>query len=104
MTLIKPKNKKLWLLTLVTGLALLLVSLTNVFVYNKIVNLQHSIASRGEEIQELRLINTDLKNKLYKVLDVKKLSEALKEGRLVKVKNLEYLQINEPISLHNFNN
>lgn len=86
---------------------MLIISLSNVFVYNKIVGLQHLLKDGEKTNQELRLANIDLKGQLYKLLDTNNLSQLAKERGLVKVQKPEYLEVAEThdtISFHNFNN
>lgn len=86
---------------------MLIISLSNVFIYNKIVNLQHLLKNQEEENQELRLVNVDLKNQLYQLLDTNNLAQFSKEEGLVRVQKPDYLEINstnDTISLHSTNN
>lgn len=89
------------------GIVLLIISLSNVFVYNKIVGLQHLLKNGEKNNQELRLVNIDLKDQLYKLLDTNNLGQLAKERGLVKVQKPQYLEINstnDTISFRNFNN
>ena len=107
MTLTKQKYIKLNLLIIIVGLALLVISLSNVFVYNKIVNLQHRFKNIENNIQELQLVNADLKDQLYKLLDTNNLGQLSQKAGLVKVQKPQYIEINptnDTISFRNTNN
>ncbi len=104
MTLTRPKHRKLDLLIVISGLILLVVSLGNVFIYNKIVNLQHLLSNQEEKIQELRLANVETKDQLYKLLDTGNLAQFSQKEGLVKIRKPEYLEINDSISFYNTNN
>ena len=107
MTLKKSKYRKLNLLIIIVGLALLVVSLSNVFIYNKIVILQHRLKSNEKDLRELRVANVNLKNQLYKLLDIKNINQLSQKEGLIKVQKPQYLEVNlnnDTISFHHSNN
>ncbi len=104
MTIARNKNKKIRKWIIIAGFALIIFTLSNVFVYNKIVNLQHLITIQTKDLEGLKLADADLKNKLYQILDLKNLSELAKDLGMIKIKNPEFLEINESVSFYNTNN
>ncbi len=104
MTIAKPKNKKIRKLIIIASFTLIIFTLSNVFVYNKIVNLQHLIAVQTKDLENFKLADADLKNKLYQILDLKNLGELAKDLGMIKINNPEFLEINESVSFYNINN
>lgn len=104
MTINRLKNKKLNSLIIFFGVFLLAISVGNVFVYNQTVNWQLLIKNKEKELRGIRFFNAELKNQIYKILDVKNITESLKARGLVKIKNPDYLKIDDAVSIRNINN
>ena len=81
----------------------MIFALGNIFFYNKVVNLLYLISTEGEEVQNLQTSNAELKNQLYQITDPQKLQALAQERGLIKIKNPDYLEVNESVSLYNDN-
>lgn len=97
MTVSRQKNKKVRKLIIIFSFALLIFTLGNVFIYNKIVNLQHLIAIQTKKLENLKLTDAELKNQLYEILDLKSLSDLAKSSGMIKINN-------ESVSFYNVSN
>ena len=88
-------NRKLNTSIFLVSMTLFLVSLSNIYLYNRTVNLKHLIVDKEKAVQGLKAANADAKNKLFQFLSSESLNNILKEKEWVKVKNPEYLKISE---------
>lgn len=87
MTVSKQKSKKVKKIIIVFSFALIIFTLSNIFIYNKIVNFQHLVAAQTKSLEDLKLADANLKNQLYEILDLKNLSGLAKSLGMVKVNN-----------------
>lgn len=94
MTIIEPNKNRvilnLPLLFLVGALASGI--LLNVFLYNQTVDLRFLLNKNEDDLKEIRVVNADLKNTLYKILDSGNLSELSAELGLVKDYKPDYIE------------
>ena len=97
MTVSKQKNKNVRKIIIIFSFALVIFTLGNIFIYNKIVNFQHLTTTQTKSLEGMKLANADLKNQLYKILDLKNLNSVAKSLGMVKVNN-------ESVSFYNINN
>ena len=94
MTIIEPKKFKsrskfviLPILAIVT-----IASLTVVAFYNKTVDLRFRLTEQEKELEDLKVLNAELKNKIYTYLDTDVLSNTARELGLVLEKKPVYLE------------
>jgi len=95
MTFIQPKRNR-GQRTLILSLEVLLflvLAIAIIFLYARIVSLQHQIAVQEQLLGETRAANADLKNNFYQKLDVSNLSEIIQERGLIKIANPDYLGV-----------
>ena len=97
MTIIGPdKAAKVANKMLIVSLAsLVAIAVGSIFVYNQTVNLSHELKDKEKEHQSLLTMNAELKNKRYNMTDVKNLAVIAKESGLVKVPNVEYIELDQ---------
>lgn len=99
-TIIKP-NQNLrhtnWpLIFTITGL---FVAIGNgIFLYNKIVNLQHLRVTEMKSFETEKLANVDLKNKLYQLTDSKNLINLANQSGMIKINNPEFLVLEQQVA------
>jgi CHASE3 domain sensor protein len=95
MTFIRPNNNKSSISFLLIGLItiLLLMVFWGVNVYNQTVNLRHNLSASEQKLQELKVANADIKNKLYQAIDSQLLTALGEERGLMKVKSPDYIQV-----------
>ncbi len=94
MTYIQPKTKTAknsWLIFII--FIFILLAAANIFVYNRVVNLQHLIINQRQILNELRVANADLKNEIYQSLDLNNLNKVIEEWGLIKITNPDYLGV-----------
>ena len=93
MTIIEP-NKSYFLQSslLYFAAALLVLMVTGIYFYNLNVSLKYSVSMQEKEISRLETANADLRNEMYRILDLRNLSAVIQERNLVQDKNPDYLE------------
>lgn len=93
MTIIEPnKNKfKLNLLILLVIGFIIAEAIFSIFAYNKSVSINHSLNENQKAVEEFQVLNADLKNELYSVLDLQNTDQLAAKLGLIKEKKPEYL-------------
>lgn len=98
MTIIQNKNFKsennLSFFAPVLIVAFVLVSVSGIFVYNKIVSINHEIDGVKNDLRDAEIKNVELKNKVSEMLNQNKLQSLITSKALVVDKNPEYVKIN----------
>lgn len=74
------------------GISIVLGSFWLVVIYNNIVDLRHDISSAKADFDALQAQNSELRSRVFALLDVSDLKES--SLGLVQDKNPEYLEIN----------
>jgi cell division protein FtsB len=94
MTIIEPNKhkKRINFFLILILLLLLLGAFLNIYLYNYIVNLRHTITSFEKKMHELEVANADFKNDLYKIRDNSNLMHLIDKFKLVKENKPEYLE------------
>ncbi|MHB9019709.1 MAG: hypothetical protein ACYC3G_02450 [Minisyncoccota bacterium] len=94
MTIIEPNKSKYSYNSSVLMMSVLLACLafSNIYIYNKNVALKQSISEGSKNLQELRVVNAESKNKLYKMTDLSNLNDIIKNNGLVKDKSPKYFE------------
>ena len=95
MTYLRPNSNKASISFLLIGLLTILSLMVfwSVSVYNQTVNLRHDLADSEQKLQELKVANADIKNKLYQAIDSQVLTALGEERGLMKVKSPDYIQV-----------
>ncbi len=93
MTIIEPNKNNLFqgIFAYFTGALIFLVVLS-IYFYNLNVNLKFSISAQEKSIQQLEAENADLRNEMYRILDVRNLTALIQKQNLVQDKNPDYLE------------
>lgn len=93
MTIIEP-NKKYFLQSslLYFAAVLLVLIVAGIYFYNLNVNLKYSVSLQEKEISKLETANADLRNEMYRILDVRNLTAVIKQRNLIQDKNPDYLE------------
>ncbi|TSC95617.1 MAG: hypothetical protein Athens071426_118 [Parcubacteria group bacterium Athens0714_26] len=99
MTIIQPnKNKYSISASLIfVILALILMAIFSIYLYNQNVDMRHSISIGMEQLQSLQEVNAEYKDKIYQILDFKNAETMAKELNLVQEKNPAYLESNSKV-------
>ncbi len=98
MTIIEPQKNKYYANEFIyIGLLLLASAMLCIYLYNLNVNLKYQLSLQERAFQELEVLNADLRNKLYGVLDFNNLSALIQKANLVSDKNPDYLE-NKPLA------
>jgi len=94
MTIIQPhkNNYKSNFIISVLILVLISVALWGMFLYNQLVDLRHEIKKQKVSLDEAEVINAELKNKLYNIIDVENLKSSINSQSLILDKNPEYVK------------
>lgn len=94
MTIIEPNKAKYSYNPAILTMLLLLVILgcSHIYFYNESVGLKHLISEESKNLQELRVVNAELKNQLYKITDLSSLDSVVESRNLIKDKKPEYLK------------
>ncbi|MDI6717584.1 MAG: hypothetical protein QMD86_00845 [Patescibacteria group bacterium] len=92
------KSKKYNTLIILLVIAISASALTEVFLYNKIVNLKHEVSKSKSIIREAEVSNAELKNNFYEATDKSKTQSMIDSGVLVLEKNPEYLKKQQLVS------
>ena len=92
MTIIEPNKNKYYtdeilylMLFIITGAVL------SIYFYNLNVNLRYNISLQEKSLQKLEVLNADLRNRLYQILDSKNLADFVQKQNLVSDKNPDYM-------------
>ena len=99
-TIIKPNqnvHKINWFLIAIIFILLAIV-FNGIFLYNKIVNLQHFNSTQNQLLEKEKLVNIDLKNQIYQLTDSKNLINLANQLNLLKVNNPEFLSIDQQLA------
>lgn len=93
MTIIEP-NKSYFLQSslLYFAGALLVLMVTGIYFYNLNVNLKYSVSMQEKEMRRLETANADMRNEMYRILDVRNLTAVIKERNLIQDRNPDYLE------------
>lgn len=94
MTIIQPNQKHYYLrsTTIFVILSIALAVFLNIYFYNSIVDLKHSLSLKTKDFQTGQVINAELKNTLYKILDLQNLKQMTAELSLVRDAHPAYLE------------
>lgn len=96
MTIIQPKKtprRALGLYMLAALIFTIILTLINVMLYTNVVNLQHTVKAQQQTTEELRAINGELTNNLYRALDPATLQSLVRERGFIKVLKFHYLSL-----------
>lgn len=94
MTIIEPKKiKSRSKFVILPILAIVIVSsLAVIALYNKTVDFRFRLTEQEKELENLKVLNAELKNKVYSYLDTEVLSNTARELGLVLEKKPVYLE------------
>lgn len=98
MTIIEPKKlkpKSKILILFLFGIVLV-ASLGVITFYNKIVDLKFQLSKQEQELEDLKVLNAELKNEVYSYLDVDNLSTIARALGLILDRNPTYLEMETP--------
>ena len=104
MTIIEP-NKINWSLQyelISLGIMLFLVALFSIYFYNLNVNLNYQLSLQEKSLQQLEVLNGDLKNQLYQILDSRNLTALIGQKNLIPDKNPDYFEYRSLATLDRF--
>lgn len=93
MTIIEPNKNNLFqgAFSYFIGL-LLFLAVLSIYFYNLNVSLKFSLNAQEKQIQQLEALNADMRNEMYRILDVRNLSALIQKQNLVQDKNPDYLE------------
>ncbi len=93
MTIIEPNKNSLLQGAFLhfAGLFLFLVVLS-IYFYNLNVNLKFSVSMQEKTIQQLEASNADMRNEMYRILDIRNLTALIQEQNLIQDRNPDYLE------------
>lgn len=93
MTIIEPNKNHLLQSTLMyfAGAMLVLVVI-GIYFYNLNVTLKYGITMQEKEVNRLEAANADMRNEMYRVLDVRNLTAVIQERNLIQDKNPDYME------------
>ncbi len=94
MTIIQPNknNYKTSFLISVLLITSISAALWGVFLYNQLVNLRHEVKKQETNFSRAEVMNAELKNNLYSIIDAKNLKSSIDSQSLILDKNPEYLK------------
>lgn len=93
MTIIEPnKNHFLQSTLMYLAGAMLVLVITGIYFYNLNVSLKYDISMQEKEINRLESANADMRNEMYRVLDVRNLGAVIQQRNLVQDKNPDYME------------
>lgn len=97
MTIIQPnKHKEIKMLTVSLGAILVFLILTWIFVYLQTVSLRHDLASAKNRLEEIKVVNAEMKDAYYNLVDADNLERLAAERGLVKDKNPQWAFASQP--------
>ena len=94
MTIIQPNNRHV-LANMFVGISALLFVVAlgyGILSYSALVDLNHEVEVLNKKIESTEIVNAELKNQLYKALDLKNLEEVAKQRGLLKDKGAKYFE------------
>lgn len=93
MTIIEPNKNSLFqgAFAYLTG-ALLFLVVFSIYFYNLNVNLKFQVSMQEKAIQEMEASNADMRNEMYRILDIRNLTALIQKQNLVQDKNPDYLE------------
>jgi cell division protein FtsL len=94
MTIIQPNktNHKANFLISLLILTSISIAVWGVFLYNQLVDFRHEIKKQEADISRAEVMNAELKNNLYSIIDAKNLKSSVDSQSLILDKNPEYLK------------
>lgn len=94
MTILQPNKNKFRISFLLVGLVFAAAAavIGNIYLYNGIVAAKHSLTAASKSLEQSQVINADLKNQLYKILDFDNLKKTAEKLSLVRVTRPSYLE------------
>jgi hypothetical protein len=94
MTIIQPNknNYKMSFLISVLLITSISAALWGVFLYNQLVNVRHEIKRQENNLRQAEVMNAELKNNLYSIIDAKNLKSSTDSQSLILDKNPEYVK------------
>ncbi len=100
MTILQPDRlNALWNRVLVgLGLALLLSAVYLVWLYTRVVNLEHNLAQARADLQSAQTANSELKDKTFSLFGDSQIRSFAAEHDLVPDRSPRYLTVNIPNS------
>lgn len=93
MTIIEP-NKNYFLqssLMYFAGIMLVLMA-AGIYFYNLNVSLKYSVNMQEKAIRQLETANADMRNEMFRILDLRNLTAVIKDRNLIQDKNPDYLE------------
>jgi hypothetical protein len=96
MTIIQPTHNRFYLTLIVAILGVTAFACLTwwLMIYNSAVDSKHNIGLMGRTIQDEEVKNTELKNKVFSMLDSQKLEALLQARGFVKDKGPQYFEAN----------
>lgn len=93
MTIIEPnKNYFLQSSLMYFAGAMLALMIAGIYFYNLNVTLKYGVSMQEKELRALETANADLRNEMYRILDVRNLTAVIKDRNLIQDKNPDYLE------------
>lgn len=93
MTIIEPdKNYFLQNSLLYFAAALMVLMVSGIYLYNLNVNLKYGVSMQEKQIEQLESANSDMRNEMYRILDVRNLTAVIQSRNLIQDRNPDYLQ------------
>ena len=97
MTIIQPnKHQDIKRLAVSLGAVLVVLVLMWMFVYMQTVNLRHDLANAKNHLEEIKVVNAELKDAYYNLVDADNLERLAAERGLVKDKNPQWAFASQP--------
>ncbi len=98
MTLIQP-NQKSFIHLILISFVIILVSgaFTLIFLYNRSVNMEHSVAVAQGELRKLQTARAEIQDKIFALSSDANIRKFSEERNLVKDKNPHYLEVTKPV-------
>ncbi|MBI4086067.1 MAG: hypothetical protein HY433_02400 [Candidatus Liptonbacteria bacterium] len=96
MTLIQPSQKSFTHLILVFFIVILVSgAFSLIFLYNRSVNMEHSISAAQVELRKIQTARAEIQDKIFGLSSDANLQKLSKERNLVKDKNPRYLEVSQ---------
>lgn len=91
MTIIQPnRHQDIRRLIALFSSLILLVFLSGVFIYLQTVTLRHDLSKNSKELENLKVQNSELKNKVYELVDTTNLERVAQQQGFVQEKNPQW--------------
>jgi len=102
MTIIQPNKSSFKISLTMIFLSSIMIGLVifNTYLYNKIVDFKFALKEQVKNIKKIEVINAELKNELYRIIDVNNLTKILKDQPLVIERQPEYFKISLSLDDH----